>query len=330
MNDRLSIIVAEGARLTTTRIILGCLYKNMRYKDNEIVFVGDRIDREVGDWARVGNYRTVREYLEYWMLKFPNFTLVDGDWNREECDRERSSGPRTPVYESLNAGIDAASNDWIMVVGSDEYYCPDFDHNLMKHFHEFDPLKHIFIPVWGVLTHPRGDPSIGPDYVPDDHVGSKGHAAYYIPKAEWETKPLLESGLNAHAKEHARDEVHVEPCAHRWQLFYWNHVIHRELLDVMKRITIGPGAYGVAREPGPQCDECRFKRGNSDHGNCDANNLCEREMGTALDIEFDDLLWHGAGAYKVGCLDSICYHIKSFRSRVGSREGYFLFDLGEP
>lgn len=335
MEDRISIVVAERNRLSTTRIILGSIYKNSRFKDHEIVFVGDRIDDPVVDWARVGDYKTLREYLPYWQKKFPNFTLVEGDWNREAIDPP--SRVRTPVYESLNAGIDRASNDWIMVVGSDEYYCPDWDYNMIKHFGEYNAHEHVFIPIWGVLCHPWGDGPEGydPEYRPDDHLGTLGHAQMYIPRKIWKKQALRESQLNEIAEKtiEAREKkgqlLVVEPCGHRWQLFYWNMVVHKTVMEAMKKVTVGAGAFGANRQPGPECEKCRFTQ-EGGHGECDESlGYCHREMHAALDIEFDDLLWKELGVKKVGCLDSIMFHIKSYRHTVG-RPDSFEFDLGEP
>lgn len=337
MDERISIVVAERNRLSTVRIILGSIYKNSRFKDHEIVFVGDRIDDPVVDWARVGDYKTLREYIPYWQKRFQNFTLVEGDWNREDIDNPKWI--RTPVYESLNAGIDHASNDWIMVVGSDEFYCCNWDVNMIRHFGEYNAYEHVFIPVWGVLCCPHGDGPDGydPDYHPDDHLGSAGHVACYIPRKVWRKHPLMESQLNEIYEKNKKDEVLVEPCGHRWQLFYWNMVVHRSVMEAMKKITIGEGAFGVSRKPGSYCDSCRFLFNKGSHAEqdpegmnyCNGEKYCIREMHAGLDMEFDDLLWKELGVKKVGCLDSIMFHIKSYRHTVG-RPDSFMFDLGEP
>lgn len=112
--DRLSIIITERNRLSTVRICLGSILKNSRFKDHEIVFVGDRIDDPVEPWARVGDYKSLREYCEdYWIDKFTNFSLYEVDLNRVAIDGpvhpEHAPAPQglCPCYEGWNYGIDS-------------------------------------------------------------------------------------------------------------------------------------------------------------------------------------------------------------------------------
>lgn len=293
--------------------------KNSRFKDHEIVFVGDRIWEECEGDFEVEGYSTVEQYLnDYWIAKMENagfrFNLYKGNWSREKIDSLTWNKPvgLTPCYECWSYGVDRAKNDWVMVIGSDDYMSPDWDSNIIKRFPQFDYHSHVFQPVFGFISKPRDDPMLREGEVPDDHPNKPGWKAFYIYYDEQEKKPLSESQVYEHWNTHKTDGVYLERGGERRMLGYWGTVVHMDVVDRIRALNPNKQIYDWRHVQ----DDYEFNaQGENSHG--------------SQDLDFDAKL-HFVGAMKVGCLDSFFYNLKSFRQTLKRGNHCFIFDMGEP
>lgn len=315
MDDRISIILTERRRLSCVRLVLGGLLKNSRYKDHEIVFVGDRIWEPCEGSFEVEGYSTIEEYLNsYWIPKLETagfrFRLITGNWTREKVDSLTWNKPvgLTPCYECWSHGVDNAKNEWIMILGSDDYMGPDWDVNIIKRFPSYSHLSHVFQPVFAFISRPRGDPTLRGE-TPDDHYGRPGWKALYVSYEDQEKKPLRESVVHEHWKTSMVNDVFLEQGGERRMLGYWATVVHMDVIDRIRPLN-----------PNHQIYDWRHVQ--------DQYEFNAIENGS-LDLDFDTKLHH-VGAMKVGCLDSFFYNLKHYRQNPKGPNHNFIFDSGEP
>lgn len=314
-DERISIILTERRRLSCVRLVLGALLRNSHFKDHEIVFVGDRIWEKCEEGFEVEGYKTVEEYLKnYWIGKMEKagfrFKLYTGNWSREKIDSLTWNKPvgLTPCYECWSQGIDRAKNEWVMVIGSDDFMSPDWDVNIIKRFPDFDFRSHVFQPVFAFIVRPRDDPTLKGE-APDDHLGRPGWKALYVTYQLQEKKPLMESVVRRHWIENKANSVFLERGGERRMLGYWATVVHMNVVDKIRELNLNHQIYDWRHVE----DQYEF-------------NAIENG---SLDLDFDTKL-HQVGAMKVGCLDSFFYNLKNYRLSPNGPNHNFIFDLGEP
>jgi len=214
----------------------------------------------------------------------------------------------TPCYECWSYGVDRAKNDWVMILGSDDFMSPEWDSNIIKRFPQYNHNNYVFQPVFGFISRPRDDPSLPPGEVPDDHPNHPGWKALYIYYKTQEHKPLLESMVYDHYYRNRVDNVFIEQGGHRSDIGYWATVVHMDVVDKIRPLNLNHQLFDWRHV----MDEYEFNG----------------KTKGALDIDFDDKL-NDVGVLKVGVLDSFFYNLKHYRQNPDGRDHNFIFDRGE-
>lgn len=315
-HPKISVIFTSRIRLSACRYSLYAIWKNSYFKDHEIVFVGDRITDPPEDRYKVGDYANLEQYLnEFWIPKFEDsgftFSLFKGDWNRDDLDDVDHK--RIPCYECWSYGVDKAKNNFILVVGDDDFMGPNWDYHILKRVPHFDPSKHIFQPVFCNPHIPRNQPSPGMSIqewgdvhgFDDDRPWAPGWKAFYRDRGKWYAEPMKESELLAHYNHHARNGVFVEQTARRFKLGYWCSVVHKEVIDKVRPLTHNHQMYNWQRIP--------------NYG----------DFNEALDCKFEEHC-SKVQVQKVGCLDSFFYNLTQWRFAPGSEVNHWVtLDVGK-
>lgn len=269
MSERLSIVLAEHNRASCLKFYFGSMLKHSRYRDHEIVFIGDLIDEPIPEgWLAYPDDKgiTMREYLQRdWIDKF---NIQIHEFKRPNVPWGRGSQDYAIAY---NQGVKHASHDWIVTqLDSDCYFFPDWDINVIKHFSEYDHNKYMFTGVMCGFDLWHRENELGYKHLGKDFFDVR----YYT---EGKTKvPLRESTLMRFYEKIKRDneghEIFIEPPGNRFVLGWLALYVHRDIYEKV-------GGY---REDMPG-----FK---------------------GADIAFDDALRDKAGVMKVGCLQSFIFH----------------------